>query len=648
MARLSRVFVVCLTALAVAGAGGFTLLLTPEVRASLFGPPAPANRGEEPRGDKKKDTVTVDVTEYTAPKDNDTLLVDDRLADKKTKFVPDLVDRRPLQGHVLNLSDSVLRLDVPIVKPDLSPELLVLHPSYTAAMSKSKGQVLPSVNMIDGKAKQFDDGLYAALDQAYYAGQSEAMKSHLGLIKTLHDRVAKGTPAANYLAAGLVIAGEPIEASAAARSMAESFLGNEVFSKPISFYTWNKTLSNCFRTLRFFSRPIQDRRIYEEIARVLGEDKALLADYRKATNFYGKLTNPLSGVTPAEAIGRPLPVTAKVALFPPSSSRETELFARLFPLGLPADANLMRELITAIRSGKVDLKPRNDGGWYDYQVYALETLLLPEKGEESSHLLLTKLYKKRMLEAFQALVTKRRETHARQLDFPAPRAMAREEPERPVYVYPRLRVEPNPTYYLRTARSYAFLANFLESTLGEATLKSLHGLRETGPRELTLHGELRYMRDLFYGFYLLSAEDIGLKPAFLAGETVDRVACETAAADWLARLKRDPDLAADTRVSVPVYYDQRTGAVRLWMTIGVRLAVLDTNYAKGPKIRKADGAADWKPVEPGYLIPAQYVIPVDEFAEVEIQGGRVLTRNELRAICDKLKTKARIVEAIQK
>ena len=104
-----------------------------------------------------------------------------------------------------------------------------------------------------------------------------------------------------------------------------------------------------------------------------------------------------------------------VALFPPSTSRETVLFERLFPDGLPPNADLMRELVRRIRSGEVDLKPGPDSGWYDCQVYALETLLLPGKGQERDKLLLTKAYKKRMLEAFQALITKRRETHVRQL-----------------------------------------------------------------------------------------------------------------------------------------------------------------------------------------------------------------------------------------
>src|SRR5262249_35233609 len=152
--------------------------------------------------------------------------------------------------------------------------------------------------------------------------------------------------------------------------------------------------------------------------------------------------------------------------FPASTSRETVLFEKLFPNGLPPNTQLMRELVGRIRSGEVPLKPRPDSGWYEYQVYALETLLLPEKGEERDKLLLTKSYKKRMLEAFQVLITKRRETHARQMKSAT---LAAAPP--PAQVRPRLRVEPCPSYYLRTARAYAFLANFLQASVGEEVLK---------------------------------------------------------------------------------------------------------------------------------------------------------------------------------
>src|SRR5262245_3323939 len=163
----------------------------------------------------------------------------------------------------------------------------------------------------------------------------------------------------------------------------------------------------------------------------------------------------------------------------------------------------MRELVRRIRSGKVDLKPKADSGWYDYQVYALETFLLPEKGEERDRLLLTKNYKKRMLEAFKSLITKRRETHLRQLDH----AASESAPRRPAIVQPRLRLEPCPTFYLRTARAYAFLANFLEASLGADTLRQIHGLTKDGERKANLFDELHEMRNLFYGLYLVSADD---------------------------------------------------------------------------------------------------------------------------------------------
>ncbi|MHC5538403.1 hypothetical protein ACYOEI_09260, partial [Singulisphaera rosea] len=499
-------------------------------------------------------TDTIEVTDYHPPKGDEFPLVDDRIEDKKTTFDPALVDRRTLEGWSLNASEAVIRLDVPAVKPDVYPDRLVLHPSYAAATQNMRGELLPSVNMIDGKAKQFDDGLMAAIDQAYYLGHGDTMKGRLLTLKRIREKVTKGSPADDYLSAGLSLSGEEAKLSTRAKSLADEFLSKPALSRPIGVYTWNPSLSECFRVLRFFAQPIRGLEIPLEIARVLREDEALRKDYIAAYSFDARMTNPLVGLTPVDFLDGPPSATARprpISLFPPSSSREIILFDELFPDGLPPRADLMRELITAIRSGKVDLKPRKDGGWYEYQVYALETLLLPEKGEESAKLLLTKSYKTRMLEAFKALMTKHRETHVRSLV----ETVTTEAIKPLTDVRPRLRVEPNPSYFLRTARSYAFLASFLESTLGGTALKSLHGLREAGTREPDLHAELRSMRDLFYGLYLLSAEDIGLKPNLTEGEAVDRDACEKVANDWLANLKDDPDLAADTRVAVPIHYN---------------------------------------------------------------------------------------------
>src|SRR6476619_3749941 len=106
---------------------------------------------------------TIEVTDYKPPPAEDDGLVDDRIEDKQTKFDPTLVDRRPLGDWQINQSEAVIRLDVPLIEPDRDKELLTLHPSYAAALAAAKRErswvaMLPSVNLIDGKAKQFDDG----------------------------------------------------------------------------------------------------------------------------------------------------------------------------------------------------------------------------------------------------------------------------------------------------------------------------------------------------------------------------------------------------------------------------------------------------------------------------------------------------------
>jgi hypothetical protein len=617
-----------------------------------------------------KDTYEVEHTDYQTPQARpDDVLTDDQLEDKKpTPFDPERVDRRP-EGHkgewLVNASAAVLGLDVPVIKPDAEPYLLTLHPSYAAAARANPyPNTLPSVNLLDGKAKQFDDGLYAALDQAYYQGLEDKLHGHVQLVRRLFDKVGKDSPAAPFLAAGLELAGVRVEVAdrAAKDRLVANFNNDEVASKPIGFYTWSEPLGACFRFLRFFQKKYEkdDLTVPLVLARALAGDSALLADYRKAMDFYARLTNPYSCLSMADLVGAERVDPARfvqlckekkvhkeaVALFPPSTSRETVLFDKLFPLGVPPNVELMRELVQRIRSGEVNLRPTADSGWYEHQVYALETLLLPEKGEERDKLLLTKTYKKRMLEAFKALMTKRRETHVRQLDVNrAPTAMP---PQLPEVVQPRLRLEPCPTYYLRTARAYAFLANFLEASVGEEGLRQLHGLKKGGERTQDLFTELHDMRDLFYGLYLISAEDIGLAPALTAEENVDPEGCYKLAAEWLPKALKDEDLATDTRVSVPIYVDASRNVTRLWVTLGVRLARLEANYARPPSLKPAKGEGEWKAVEASRLAGADYVIPVDEFAEVELRGMRTLSREELRAICDREKTKEAILEALRK
>jgi hypothetical protein len=599
------------------------------------------------------ETEEVELTEYQPPPPTpDAELVDDQLSEKNPAFDPGLIDRRPEGDWQLNASSAVLRLDAPMQKPDADATLIELRPSYSAAMAKAPAgmKVLPSINLIDGKAKQFDDGLFAAIDLAYYKGLPPNLESHVALVKRIYERVAAESPAHAYLAAGLKIAGETVKTGQPDQlaTWLSRYESDATISKPFSFYCWSDELEQLFRFMRFFQQilPSDQPALIADLARAVGSEPKLLKDYTRVNAFYARLTNPLDNLSLADVLAKDgkQASSRSISVFPSSRSKETELFRRLFPLGLPPGADLMRELIRAIRSGKVELAPSARSGWYEHQIYALETFLMPEKGVENAKLLLTKSYKKRMLEAFQALITKRRETHARNLKAAEPMAAARPLES----VKPRLRIEPCPSYYLRTARSYDFLLNFLLAEVGEAGLSSLRGQKDGGARSKYLLDELRWMRELFYGFHLLSAEDIGMASGLHADEPVDRATCEAKANEWLSSYSTDGDLQVDTRVSVPLYFDVANRRTRLWATIGVRLARLDASFAKPPRVKPLKGAGDWEEVKSWQLEPAEYLIAVDEFAEVEIPGLEPLTRQEFRNVCDQHKKKAEIVEALSR
>jgi hypothetical protein len=177
-------------------------------------------------------------------------------------------------------------------------------------------------------------------------------------------------------------------------------------------------------------------------------------------------------------------------------------------------------------------------------------------------------------------------------------------------------------------------------------LQKLHALTKDGPRQQDLYTELHFLRDLFYGLYLVSAEDIGLKAVFLPDEPVNPEHCYQVAVKWLPGAFKDPDLGADTRVLVPIYVDPARNVTRVWATLGVRLAKLDADFARPPsqKSRREDR---WEVVPDYKLGKSTYLIPVDEFAEVELSGLRMLTRDEFRSACDQGGTKEGIVAALQ-
>jgi hypothetical protein len=589
----------------------------------------------------------------------DLQLVDDRIEDKQIQFDPELIDSRPLEGgYQINLSAAVIKLDMPDMKPDRDAPYLKLQPSYAQAIAAAKENsiaFLPSANLLDGAAKQFDDGLYAAIDLAVYDGEFAIATSLPEFVHQLLNELEKENDARSFLAAALELAGKSETVAELGLDNAQhkakekylhDFQRDAVRGKPIGFYTWTPELERLWKVGRFLQHSFdqRDMAVPRAIAGVLRENVKLKEQYTTIVHLYSGLTNPPLHASLLPLIADPNWSDDSASLLPASTSRETELFDKLFPTGIPDGTNLMVEFMKRIRAGEIDLTPRPDEGWYAHQVYALETLLLPELGDESNKLLLTAKYKKRLVEAFQALMTKRRETHARMLKVSSE---AKSAMERPSTVEPRLRIEPCATFYLRTARAYAFLQNFLDATMDAEKLKNMYGLTAEGNRAAPLAEELESMKQRFYGFYLISCEDIGLRPSLVAGEIVDEAAAKQIALDWLKSIDSNADLRCDTRVCVPIATNNINGNVEthLWGAFGVRLAILDASFETLPSIRQ-DPDSDWEEIERYQLKNKRYLIAVDEFANFVLPGLQSFNRQQFRTLCDQQETKKEILEAI--
>ncbi|MDQ1256470.1 MAG: hypothetical protein QG656_1066, partial [Candidatus Hydrogenedentes bacterium] len=489
------------------------------------------------------------------------------------------------------------------------------------------------------------------------------LKRFLEALIALDAASADRDEAIAYVAAALELGGVerlPLPANAAAlqRTYVANFLNAPIDSKPVGFYTQSPDLEKIFRQDRFCQRPIS-LPAARVMAQTLFADPALLAQYRAVLALYAHLTNPISDEFLSVEDVLVLPVcTNTIALFPPGTSMENRLYRQLYQDSELPNENIMNRLIRAIRSGEVDLTPSADSGWYDYQIYALETLLVPEKGQEGEKLCLSKAYKERLIEAFKTILTKKRELHIKHVNlfFTCRGDGSREY----IYISPDLRVEPTATYYLRTARDLRFVLNAIEAVLGAEALSAV--TLEDGEM-LGAAGERLVW--LFYGLYLQVCYDLGMKPALLQGElSPDQWdAVHEEAGQWLEKAAADPCYAQDTRYIVPVMADMRRQDVRYWMTVGVQLAKVKADYLRRPQIEILDseGAAiERLPVEGypyGYPVcmwscecvfaPLEVFIPVEVFAEATGPAAPY-TRDEFRALCDRNGSKAKIVKAIER
>ncbi|PKN54758.1 MAG: hypothetical protein CVU56_24850 [Deltaproteobacteria bacterium HGW-Deltaproteobacteria-14] len=630
--------------------------------------------------------------------EKDPNLEDDRIEDKHPAYDPAItvVEQLGECAVTLNKTGSVTRLDIVPFEGSLKALDGALFPTRAAALAalgdSAPVKPIPSMEVVNGAAKHVNDAVYARVELTLEEGVQGALVGKREVLTDLATALATAREAATaaqrehvdqalvHVAAALHYVGAdladvlPAELDGAVSAAVALFEANPGESRPMGFYAGDPALEAIFRQDRLLQNAGGDALgiqfgMFAAIAVVLEADPDLAAAYERVLDTYRGLTNPyvaypptalfdavdgLASLDDLDAVKAAFLATHPerfpcpeaypyLAVLPASASKDTRFYNQSYCYAPPpAGTTFIDVLIAAIRDGSLELSPDPDSGWYDYQLHALETLLLPDRGPESDHLLLTSSYKKKLLDTFKSIITQTRETHAKQLLKGGAGTAA---PAPIVEVSPQFPVEPFPTYYLRTARGYRFVATWLQGVLGDDAMGQLLG----DARQVSVTAALDGLTRRFYGLYAVSAASVGLDPVASLLEDELTAAELTAATDdaraWLAGWRADADVRADSRVIVPVAADPARGELIYWAVVGVKAVKVDAAFVAGyePEVIDTDYCQF-----AGYA-PQSYALLVEDMVEVRLRADAAPpTRPELRALCDQhAGDRAAIVQALE-
>jgi hypothetical protein len=514
-----------------------------------------------------------------------------------------------------------------------------------------------SAALLAQKAKQFDDGLYAAVEVAAQQGAGK-FSGKAGLLTRLAEVLA-GQRLANDDARLIVLAAARLGglpkptspgADTAISALIEKFQRDQLRSKPLAFYTWNAGLCRIFQQDRMLQSKLVGETGVRAITQALAADEAGRTTYEQYLALISRLTNPLSKGDLRQymadlADGHPQFPEDGLSFFPSSRSHEADLVMRLYGnRSIPEGFDLMEALITRIRSGEIDLSVREDSGWYDFQTWALEPLVNPEKTPEAAHLKFEELYRKQLVELFKGVLALTRETHIKQADIPRPASEAAQPERRPeFYFLPELSVEPLATVYFRRANGYRFVRGVLEETFGVEALKTMRRLTAAGEVAIPLSHELSEMENLFVGAGVTVNRQLGLAPNIPAQQGVDADAVAARFLKWSANLEHDADIGEDARMMVPVFFDQQRQKTKVWVVMGWIGRPVYASYDKPPAVQVFN--KDGTRLENGKYdlhFTANYqrlAYPV--MAEVYV--NEILDREQFRRHCDTYQTQSAIL-----
>ncbi len=537
-----------------------------------------------------------------------------------------------------------------------------------AATRTGAGRWLPSLEFAGQKGKFFDDGLVAALELAledgvdgvfvgtrrWLASMCSALLERRG--SAPEGRAPGAREALQFLATAAVLGGHPLRdlgldrrTSRAAMEAARRFTQHDRWmSTPMSFYTWRPELARIFQRTRWLMRPFDgakpaQRAALEALGEVLRARPDLADGLAFLVSLQAALTNPSREPSLLELLARPQPVHGgKIHLLPFARSPEVDFLLRADRQGRKA-GEAMQAFLEEVQTGRLSLAPKEDSGWYDHRLYALEALLRFGSAEERKLRVDTR-YRQRLEAAFATLLTQARETQAIRLSIASGPLASKEVLKVRLEVGPALALEPLPTYYERLHRAYQFLAG---EVLGARLASSWRGLTHVQPGRggrVSLGTRLDETRELFLGLHLLSLKNLGLPPPDpLPSESV---AALKRAEDWLAAWHADPEMRGDVRVITPLFATPERKLL-CWAVLGIRNLELSVAYEQKPSVKLLTDVKAELDIRVDHRVE-RLTVSVPVFAEVRLPHLHPLSRQSFRRVCDRHRTREAIVAALER
>ena len=631
--------------------------------------------------------VPYDIKSDKSTDDLSYLLEDDDLSEKNPQVVPGQSIPTSDGNYYLDKSIAILGVTVGQMDDGKEKELAQsIYPDYQTAWTALKTQdlkIIPSIEMINVKLKQFNDGTLAAIEMALQAGLKEIWLGKSAFLKTVVKELEEEAyqEARIFIVTGLSLGNDsypiPQDINSEVEANKKYFLDLKYQSKPLGFYTWNQALEGIFKQDRYFQLGLfaedssspesrtRDEQIIFQLGTIL-KDTQLRETYRTLLCVQNNITNPpyllplevMIDYIPAniqdlrEAIDNftlnadenyprliapetliPYPQSVVedpyrvFSLFPPAYAKETEIVQKMVKMGILG--NYMNEFIKALWKGDIEITPDNNSGWYDYQLWALESLLNPSVAEENDRVYLTKEYKERLINAFKTIMTKNRETH---IKFIGGLVLLSAKPQ-PQEI--EIHVEPQITLLLRQIQGYIFLYTNLVNLLSEEFLQNIYRYTERGDSEISVNEELLELIDLLGGCTLLSGDDLGhpvdLAATGLAGK--NETLLKEKALEWIDDIQEDPDLHVNVQMAIPIG-PARGNSAYYWGILGVRPIKLKFWYEVPPNIAETSFSSEdiiiW--------LDTEYWILVDEFIEFESATGP-WTRQEFQNLLTGVSTR---------